>query len=256
MAELEGTNAIVTGGGRGIGRAVAAALAAAGANVAVAARSVAEIEATAEAITSDGGRAVAVDVTDPASVRALAEEAEAKLGPVSLLVNNAGTPGPVGDDWSVDADEWWRCIETSVRAAFLCTQAVVPAMIGRGGGRIVNMASTSGTRAFPALTATSVAKTALIRLTEGLALSGAAHGVRAFAIHPGVVRTLLLDSYGFSFPEYTPPEAAGDLCVRLASGRYDALSGRFLQVSDDLGELVVDADDIAARDALTLRIQR
>jgi NAD(P)-dependent dehydrogenase (short-subunit alcohol dehydrogenase family) len=179
-----------------------------------------------------------------------------QFGPVSLLINNAGTPGPVGSDWEVDAAAWWECIEVIVRGAFLCTQAVLPGMLARGGGRIIQMASVSGTRAFPAMTATSVAKTALIRMTEGLAQSAGPKGVAAFAIHPGIVKTRLLDSYGLTIPEsmFAPPERAGDLCVRLASGRYDALSGRFLTITDDLDALVARADELAAHEQLLLRI--
>ena len=107
------------------------------------------------------------------------------------------------------------------------------------------------------MTATSIAKTALIRLTEGLAVSGAPHGLHAFAIHPGVVDTDLLRAYGVDLSRFTldPPERAAVLCARLASGDYDALSGRFLRVDDDLDDLVGRAPEIVARQLLTLRIK-
>ena len=124
-------------------------------------------------------------------------------------------------------------------------------------GRIINIASISGTRAFPPIIATSIAKTALIRFSEGLAAQLDVHGVRVFAVHPGVVRTRLLESYGLQLPEdwYVGPERAGSLCARLASGRYDVLSGRFLGIDDDLDELLNRADEIAARELYTLRIR-
>src|SRR5207244_1356657 len=136
--------------------------------------------------------------------------------------NNAGTPGPVGHDWEVDAAAWWECVEVSVRGTFLCSQAVLPGMIARGGGRVVHMASTTGLAARPTLSATSIAKTALIRLAEGLALATREHGISVFAVNPGPVRTQLLLSYHLDLPEsvFVPPERVGELCVRLASGCY------------------------------------
>ena len=177
--------------------------------------------------------ALPVDVTVAAAVGAAVSETASKLGPVTLLVNDAGTPGPAGLDWQVEPDEWFECVEVIVRGAFLLCRAVVPGMIARGSGRIINIASITGIRARPPITATSVAKTALIRLSEGLALQLSEHGIHVFAIHPGVVRTRLLESYGFQIPEerFVGPERAGSLCARLASGRYDALSGRFLELT-------------------------
>ena len=250
--------AIVTGARRGIGRAIALSLAAEGAAVGVFARTAVEIAETAAMISSAGGHALAlpVDVTVPAAVGAAVSETASKLGPVTLLVNDAGTPGPAGLDWQVEPDEWFECVEVIVRGAFLLCRAVVPGMIARGSGRIINIASITGIRARPPITATSVAKTALIRLSEGLALQLSEHGIHVFAIHPGVVRTRLLESYGFQIPEerFVGPERAGSLCARLASGRYNALSGRFLGVDDDLEELLGRADDIAARELYMLRL--
>ncbi len=164
--------AIVTGAGRGIGRAIALSLAAEGAAVAVCARTESEIAATAEFISDAGGQAVAIrlDVRDDAAVRAAVSETESRFGRVTLVVNNAGTPGPAGLDWEVDATVWFECIDVIVRGALLLSQAVVPGMIAHGSGRIINVGSISGTRAFPAITATSIAKTALIRFSEGLAI--------------------------------------------------------------------------------------
>jgi NAD(P)-dependent dehydrogenase (short-subunit alcohol dehydrogenase family) len=251
--------AIVTGAGRGIGRGIALALASEGAAVAVCARTEQEIAETASLIADAGGRAVALplDVKDAARVRAAVDNTVSRLGPPTILVNNAGTPGPAGLDWEVDADTWFECIDVIVRGTFLLCQAVVPGMIDRGRGRVINVASTSGSRAMPPITATSVAKTALIRYSEGLAAELGGHGVSVFPINPGVVRTRLLESYGLQLPEewYVGPERAGELCVQLSSGRYDALSGRFVGIDDDLDELLKQSDDITSRELYTLRIQ-
>jgi NAD(P)-dependent dehydrogenase (short-subunit alcohol dehydrogenase family) len=125
-------------------------LAAGGAAVAVCARTELEIVETAALISKNGGRAVALklDVKDVDNVRAAVEAAASQLGPVTLLVNNAGTPGPAGLNWEVDAEAWFECLDVIVRGALLLCQAVAPRMIARGSGRIINVASLSGTRRF------------------------------------------------------------------------------------------------------------
>jgi NAD(P)-dependent dehydrogenase (short-subunit alcohol dehydrogenase family) len=251
--------AVVTGAGRGIGRVIAQALAAEGAAVAVCARTKVEVEKTASIIRDAGGRAAAVqlDVRDAASVQRAIYTITQQFDLPSILINNAGTPGPAGRDWEVNADDWWECLDVTVHGALLLCQAVVPGLIERGYGRIINMASNSGTRAVPPITATSIAKTALIRFSEGLAVELSSYGIPVFAIQPGIVRTQLLESYGLQLPEesYVSPERAATLCVKLSSGRYDALSGRFIGIDDDLEEMLKRADEIAAQELYTLRLQ-
>jgi NAD(P)-dependent dehydrogenase (short-subunit alcohol dehydrogenase family) len=175
----------------------------------------------------------------------------------------------VGPDWEVDAAEWWRCIEVSVRGAFLCTQAVLPLMLARGSGRIINVASLTGVGPRPFLTGTSVAKTALIRFAEGLAAETQDRGIQVFAIHPGAVRTDMIAAY-LQAPDsaqwvpglhrapdsfWSPPELAGRLCVRLATGGYDQLSGRFLSIADDLDDLLSRAEVIRDNELYVLRLR-
>jgi NAD(P)-dependent dehydrogenase (short-subunit alcohol dehydrogenase family) len=263
--ELSGQTAVVTGAGRGIGLAIARQLADDGANVALLARTAAQVDGAAVEINemaSGRARAFPLDVRDAGSVRAAVAEAETDLGPVTLLVNNAGTGGPAGAEWEVDPEAWWECIESIVRGAFNCTQAVVPGMLSRGEGRVIDLASVTGTTAWPLVTATSLAKTALIRRVESLAAAGGQQGLKAFALHPGVVRTELLLGYR-SHPDmaafidnapeevFSPPEVAAGVVARIAAGELDGLSGRFVDATADLDALV--ARELT-EDALKLRL--
>jgi NAD(P)-dependent dehydrogenase (short-subunit alcohol dehydrogenase family) len=271
MKDLTGQVAIVTGGGRGIGKAIAVGLAKAGASVVVIARSGDQLAGTAKEITQAGGRVISVtaDVSDPAAVERMVLEVEQSLGSVDLLVNNAGLAGPIGPTWEVDAEEWWRCLEVNLRGPMLCSRAVLPDMITRGGGRIVNVASGAGTFAIPYLGAYVTSKTALIRFTEILALETAQHGVKVFAIEPGTVRTAMAEHaleseegqrwlpwFGDIFKQGAdvPPSHVADLVVMLASGRADALSGRFFTIKDDVVGLVERAGDQGLGDLQTLRL--
>jgi NAD(P)-dependent dehydrogenase (short-subunit alcohol dehydrogenase family) len=256
----EGTNlagqvAIVTGGGSGIGRAIALGLARAGASVAVIARSGDQLAETVRQITQLGSRAVAVaaDVSDPPAVESMVHEVQQVLGSVDLLVNNAGLAGPIGPTWETNYEDWWRCLEVNLRGPMLCSRAVLPGMIARKKGHIVNVASGAGTFAIPYLGAYDTSKTALIRLTEVLGLEAGAHGVHVFAVEPGTVRTAMAEhalssQEGkqwlpwfddiFKRGEDVHPDHAANLVVLLASGRADVLSGRFFTIKDDVAGLI------------------
>ena len=166
--DLAGQVAIVTGGGRGIGRAIAQGLAHAGAAVAVVSRTRDEVEETARLIEEAGGRALAfrADVTDQPAIKELAAGVEEQLGPIDLLVGNAGITGPAGPAWEVDQDEWWRCMDVNLRGPFLCSRAVLPGMVARRQGRIITVTSGSGLAPMPNDSAYAVAKCAAIRLCE------------------------------------------------------------------------------------------
>lgn len=255
---LKGQIAIVTGGGRGLGRAYAEALARAGARVALVGRSATHVEEAKAAIEAMGGRAAAyaADVVNTASVKRVVESAERDLGPIDLVVNAAGMAEPFGPLAENDPDAWWRCVEVNAKGPFLLTRFVVPGMIARGRGRIVNVSSGVGTRAYDFLSAYCVGKTALIRLTESVASEVAKRGVRVFSISPGMVRTDMnrqimahpKSAEWFPWAGETlakgkdfPPEASVRLVLRLASGEGDALSGRHISVADDLDALIARA---------------
>jgi len=193
--DLKGQVAVVTGGGRGLGRAFAQALAVAGASVAVLARSADELAQTVALIEGAGGlaRAFRADITDSKAVHRTMAEIGRMLGPVDVLVNNGGTPGLLGPFWETDVDEWWHAIDVNLRGQLLCTRAVLPEMISRRRGRIINLASGAGTIAIPYLSGYVTSKAALIRFTECLAAEIKQYGIATFAIEPGTVRTAMAD---------------------------------------------------------------
>jgi NAD(P)-dependent dehydrogenase (short-subunit alcohol dehydrogenase family) len=183
---LEGKGAVVTGGGQGIGAAVARSLAQAGAAVVVAARTRSRIEAVAAELSDAGHAAWAVpcDVTDEASVRALAEAAAERLGHVDILINNAGTAhsAPLH---KTTLEDWNRLLAVNATGAFLCARAFAPGMTQRGWGRIVTIASTAGLSGGRYVAAYAASKHAAIGLTRCVAAEVGAAGVTANAICPG-----------------------------------------------------------------------
>jgi NAD(P)-dependent dehydrogenase (short-subunit alcohol dehydrogenase family) len=243
--------AFVTGGGRGVGESVARALAQDGWSVVVGARTRSEVDAVADEI---GGRAVELDVSSPAAVA----EAFAAVGPVDLLVNNAGIGGSSAPFLEAGPDDWWRVFEVNVRGPYLCCRAVVPSMLERGGGRIVNVAS--GAAYLPMTgdgsTAYGPSKSALHRFSELLAGQLAPQHVFVFSISPGLVRTAMTEHFGDDAP-WTPPECAPALVRKLATGRYDALAGRYLHAEhDDVDDLLARIGDIREHDLNAIRLRR
>jgi NAD(P)-dependent dehydrogenase (short-subunit alcohol dehydrogenase family) len=277
MMPISSHVALVTGAGRGLGQEFAIALAAHGFKVAVTARTQAEIDATTAQIERAGGRAIAIagDVTSQQAVERTIAITEAELGPIDLLVNNAGVLRALGVVAEIDADEWWREVEINLRGPFLFAHAVLPGMIARRGGRIINVASGAGLDAVATGSAYCVSKAALIRLSENIALETTSYGISTFAIHPGTVRTPMnayvhdSDEAGRRAPQVqqwfrqlyaegrdTPIERPVELVLTLASGRADALSGCFLDVGDDLDALVSQAEAIQREDRLRMRLSK
>jgi NAD(P)-dependent dehydrogenase (short-subunit alcohol dehydrogenase family) len=268
--DLHGQVAIVTGGGRGIGRAMAFALAESGAAVAVVARSPDQIEETVSAIRRNGGCALAlpVDVTDEAAVEGMVAAVEQQLGPVDLLVNNAAFLGQAGPIWEVDSEIWWRVMDVNLRGCFLCSRAVLPGMTARRRGRIVNVSSGASNNPWRYMSSYAISKAALNRFSEILALETADYQVAVFAMNPGLVRTAMTDQT-FS-PEWQkwddliprlmdkgsdiPPERAAHLLLRLAAGEADSLSGRMINIHEDLDKMIAQLALIQAENLYVLRL--
>ncbi len=190
MNRLQNKAAIVTGASRGIGRAIALGFAAEGARVVLAARTGTQLEETAAAIRAAGGEALAVvtDVTDEPSVQAMVAAALAAYGRIDILVNNAGG-GMWRHVWRTSLETWDWLIGVNLRGPFLCTKHVWKPMLDQGGGAIVNIGSTSGSRAYPLMAAYSASKWGLVGLTKACAAEGRADNIRVNIINPGKVAT-------------------------------------------------------------------
>jgi meso-butanediol dehydrogenase / (S,S)-butanediol dehydrogenase / diacetyl reductase len=185
LMRLRDTTAIVTGGGSGIGRAIAHRFADEGARVVVADLVAERAEAVAGEL--DGALPVHADVTKAADVERLVREATEALGRVDVLVNNAGF-GDADDVLEIDEEVWDREVAINLKSAFLCSRGVLPGMVERGSGVIVNIASVNG-MAFFANEAYSAAKAGMINLTRSMAVRYGRHGLRVNAIAPGTIRT-------------------------------------------------------------------
>lgn len=220
---------------------------------------------------------VAADVSDREAVERMIGHIEGTLGPVDLLVNNADIARPFGLLASVDPEEWWHTLEVILRGSFLCTRYVLQSMLPRGRGRIVNIASSAGFGPWPNLSAYAVAKAALIRLTEQIAVETQDQGIAVFAISPGAVRTAMSEEAAtsgevaalapnaaasfqriFAAGEDVPVECIGRLVVQLATGGADPFSGALIDIKagDDVDEMVAEAERIRREDFYRLRLRR
>jgi NAD(P)-dependent dehydrogenase (short-subunit alcohol dehydrogenase family) len=183
-APLHGQHAVVTGGSRGIGRAVALALIGQGASVTISGRNSERLERTAGEI---GAKAIVCDVTLPESV----EAAFARCGPVDILINNAGN-AETAPFHRTDLGMWRRMLDLNLTGVYLCSQAAVPGMVERGYGRIVNIASTAALTGYAYVTAYCAAKHGVLGLTRALALELATRGVTVNAVCPGYTDTEMI----------------------------------------------------------------
>ena len=250
--ELNGQIALVTGGGRGVGAFIARELAAAGARVAVSARTKHEVDEIAAEIA---GLALVTNVTDRTAVEEMVERVETELGPIDLLVANAGRNVREPRAWEIDPDDWWNVVEVNVLGVYLCCRAVIPRMLARNDGRIVITGSGAAYLPHSGSTAYSASKAAIWRFGNVLAeqLEGR---IPVFVISPGLVRTEMTKAAPDDLP-WTPPELAPRLVRALASGRADALTGRYIHAEhDDIDELIARADEIRERDLNSIRLQR
>ena len=271
---------LITGASRGIGRALAVRLAADGARLALLARDENGLIETVTAVREAGGEGAtfAGDVTDEPTVSDAVSAIEASLGPIDVLVNNAGIGAPIGATWEVATSDWWKTVEVNLQGTFLCSHAVLPAMTERRHGRIINVVSNAGAHRWPFFSAYSVSKGAVIKLTENLAAETRSHGVSVIAAHPGLVRAGLSEGALADGP--APPqgslearvqswfdgelaagrtvsaEQAAAFMADLVTGRADALSGRYVAIEDDLDALLARVAEVERDNLHALKVMR
>jgi 3-oxoacyl-[acyl-carrier protein] reductase len=229
--QLKGQVALITGGGRGIGRAIAERFAREGAAVALASRTEAELEATRETIRRAGGRAACFpgDVSQEAFVTRLVDETRQQLGEIGVLVNNAGIYGPLKPIYELATEDWDRVLSINLRGAFLLTRAVLPGMVQRGRGVVLNISSDSGKHAYPLSGGYAVSKAGLIALTRAAAADVSRQGVRVNALCPGPVKgTRMWEELGAGLQQAFQLIAAAALF--LCSEEASAITGQAVNV--------------------------
>jgi len=256
--KLHAQVAVVTGGGRGFGRAIAQKFAAEGARIVVTARTQSQLEETVETIRLSGGEALAVagEITNRYDVEKAVRAAETQFGPVSLLVSNAGISGPFGPIWYVDPEAWWEAQMVHVRGMLLCTRAVLPGMVERKAGKIIVVSALAATKVEKNFSAYAVAKATQVRFVQHLSAEVKDIGITAFAIEPGTVYTDLaweaienpdvrrwrpgMAEHLIQLREESDPAEGlakcAEFCLRLASGECDVLSGQYIDVRENLDE--------------------
>jgi len=262
---LDGKVALVTGGGRGIGRASARLLARAGAHVMVTARTEEEIKETTELIHQAGGQAEAVpaDVSDWAAMIRLAEETDRAFGPADIIVANAGTLGPVGDTWTVDNADWAQNVAVNLTGVFHTVRAFLPPMVKRGSGAVIIVSSGAATHPIPGWSAYCAAKAGVDHFARNLAaeLDQRDLSLRVHTLYPGVVDTAMqeqireMDRETFSqvgkYRGYhqhdvlRPPEEPATLILWLATPMAAEFHGRAVSIDDvDIRRRLADDLDI------------
>ncbi|MBV6698348.1 SDR family oxidoreductase [Kitasatospora aureofaciens] len=261
MGSLTGQVALITGAGRGIGRELAIGLAAEGMAVGLVGRTHETLTDTLKECVRHGSRGVAVtaDVTRPGSVREAVRLVERDLGPIDLLVNNAGRVDRAEVPlWETDANQWWQVVETNLRGPYNLLRCVLPGMVSREHGRIINLNTGFALRPDGHYTAYATSKGALLQLSDNMADSLAQHNVVVLDISPGAVATDMTAA----MPMFKDRKSWGSIpymvavTVDAARGRFDALHGRFIHAGrDDLDELVTRAEEIREMDARTLRLR-
>jgi len=269
---LDGETVLITGGGRGIGQAIAQAFARAGANLVLMARTQSEIEQVAEQTAAWGAMSLAVagDVSRRADVERMVAAALKKFGRMDVLVNAAGIYGPIGPLVENDMEQWAKAIEINLLGTVYSMHAVLPHMTARRKGVVINFSGGVAVFPVPRFSAYSTSKAAVVRLTETVAEEVKELGIRVNAIAPGAVNTRLLDQVlaareraGKEFYAKarqqkanggTPPEKAAELAVFLASPAAAGVTGRLISaVWDDWKSLPEHAEELDRSAMFTLR---
>ena len=276
MAELEGKTALITGAGRGIGQAIALAYAREGARLSLGARSVSELEETADECRKLDAKVLITptDVTDVSQVEGLIAATVERYSTIDILVNNAGIGGPIGVLQDNDLDAWINTVQINLIGVYLCCRAVVPVMKRQNAGRIVNLSGAGAANAWANMSAYCSSKAAVVRLTEVLALELADTKITVNALGPGSVHTRMWDEMTEDAAKAGADlihevglrvtsgggasiDRCADLAVWLAGSAADGLSGRIISAfNDDFESLTPRIPEIMASDLYTMRVER
>ena len=238
---LNGRVAIVTGAGRGIGRAIAQRFSQEGAAVVLAARTTAQIREAAREIESSGGYAVAIrcDVSRERQVERLAARVVQRFGRIDILVNNAGINLPPIDLTETDPKDWRHIIDVNLNGAFFCTRAVLPHMKERGSGVVLTISSVGGRRGAAGRGPYRASKAALINLTETIAAEGAKYGVRAVCLCPGGVDTDMMRQIALAGGrDLMKPEQVAEVAAYAVSDEAATLNGVAIDVPGNANTLL------------------
>ena len=263
---------IVTGAGRGIGRAIALELARGGHALALASRTAAQIQTVADEIAAAGGTAIAVptDVTNRDSVEELVSRTLERFGGIDVVVNNAGSYRAFGPTWETDPESFWTDLTINLLGPYLLCRAAIPGMIEQGGGTIINMIGGGAAGPLPYGNAYGTSKAGLTRFTETLAEELKGHRIAVFATNPGLVRTEMTElqlttdagrkwmtriAELFEQGADRPPTDAARLVRALVEGDYFDLTGRRFGPDDDPATVAADTDRIVRDDLRTLRFR-
>jgi len=246
--DLSGKIAIVTGSGRGIGRAIALALARDGADVVVDDVNINKAKEVAKEIESIGGRALIIlaDVSKKSDVENMVKQTLEEFGKIDILVNNAGVVGPTVPIQELKEEDWDRIINVDLKGTFLCCKAVIPHMISRRSGKIVNVSSIAGKEGNANMTAYCAAKAGVIGFTKALSEEVARYGIRVNCVCPALIETELVEIMGKQQAEYLKskiplgrlgkPQEVAELVKFLVSDATDFITGQAYNISGGRGK--------------------
>lgn len=273
--EIKGKVAIITGAGTGIGRAIAIEFAKSGISVVCCGRRMEKIQETASIIKENGGKAIAVktDVTKLEDVNNLVSETIRTFGSIDILFNNAGSFQTIGGLWEVDPEKWWQDVEVNLKGVMLCCYAVLPHMMKKNSGIIINMNGGGATVPLPGGSAYGCSKAAVMRFTETLAkeLERVGSGVIVFGIGPGLVRTEMTElqaiseagqrwipstKESFEKGRVNPPELCAKTAIELIKIACPEINGRNFSAGQDIQELQKQLSRIKEEDLFVLRFKK